>query len=62
MIDRYFTGTPSRVGGVGIDVVAEETLMRHRRAFAWRGGDADILDTGGQYQWRSDGEHHTFNP
>ena len=62
VIDRYFTGTSSRVGGIGIDTIAEETLMRHRRAFAQRGVEAETLDTGGQYQWRSDGEHHTFNP
>ena len=62
LVDRYFTGTASRVGGVGIKVIAEETLMRHRNAFSSRSVDSDILDAGGQYQWRSDGEHHMFNP
>ena len=62
VIDKYFTGTPSRVGGIGIDIIAEETLMRHRRAFSRHGVYAETLDTDGLYQWRSDGEHHTFNP
>ena len=62
LVDRYFTGTASRVGGAGIEVIAEETLMRHRSAFAQRSASFGILDTGGQYQWRSDGEHHMFNP
>jgi glutamate synthase (ferredoxin) len=62
LVDRYFTGTASRVGGVGIRVIAEETLMRHRNAFPQRSAASAILDAGGQYQWRSDGEHHMFNP
>ena len=62
LVDRYFTGTASRVGGVGIKVIAEETLIRHRNAFSQRNSVSDILDTGGQYQWRYDGEHHMFNP
>ncbi len=62
VVDRYFTGTSSRVGGAGIDVIGEETLRRHRTAFPPRGAGAGILDTGGQYQWRADGEHHNFNP
>ena len=62
LVDRYFTGTASRVGGAGLAVIAEETLMCHRAAFPQRGGGAAILATGGQYQWRSDGEHHNFNP
>jgi glutamate synthase (ferredoxin) len=62
LVDRYFTGTSSRVGGIGIEAIAEETLMRHRAAFPQRGTGAAILDAGGQYQWRSDGEYHNFNP
>jgi glutamate synthase (ferredoxin) len=62
LVDLYFTGTPSRVGGIGLDVVAEEALMRHRKAFSGRGAEVETLDTGGQYQWRSDGETHTLNP
>jgi glutamate synthase (NADPH/NADH) large chain/glutamate synthase (ferredoxin) len=61
-IERYFTGTASRIGGVRIDVVAEEALMRHRRAFPQRNIPSSILDWGGNYQWRRDGEHHALNP
>ena len=61
-IDRYFTHTTSRIGGVGIDVIAEEVRLRHQRAFGERpAGQAD-LDAGGEYQWRRDGEYHLFNP
>jgi len=62
VIDRYFTWTPSRIGGAGIDVIAQEALMRHERAFGQRAINDKTLDTGGQYQWRSDGEHHTLTP
>ena len=62
VIDEYFTGTSSRVGGVGMDVIAAETLMRHQAAFPERVAGAHVLPTGGQYQWRSDGEFHLFNP
>ena len=62
VIDEYFTGTSSRVGGVGLDVIAEEVLMRHRAAFPDRALAGGVLPTGGQYQWRADGEFHLFNP
>ncbi|MFQ5593584.1 MAG: glutamate synthase large subunit [Anaerolineae bacterium] len=62
LIDKYFTWTPSRIGGVGIDVIAQEAQMRHTRAFPERQMDGRTLDVGGQYQWRRDGEHHLFNP
>ena len=61
-VDRYFTWTASRLGGIGIDTVADEVVRRHRRAFPDRGREDDELDTGGEYQWRRDGEHHLFNP
>ncbi|HEU4935098.1 MAG TPA: glutamate synthase large subunit, partial [Vicinamibacterales bacterium] len=61
-VDRYFTWTASRVGGVGIEVIAEEVRQRHERAFPTRSGAPTDLDTGGEYQWRRDGEHHLFNP
>ena len=61
-VDRYFTWTASRVGGVGIDVIAEEVRQRHSRAFPSRSGTSKDLDTGGEYQWRRDGEYHLFNP
>jgi glutamate synthase (ferredoxin) len=62
IIGKYFTWTPSRVGGVGIDVVAQEVLLRHQRAFPERPVNGHVLDVGGQYQWRDGGEYHLFNP
>src|SRR5688572_8128014 len=62
VIDEYFAGTASRVGGVGLDVVAREVLMRHEAAFADRKLHETVLPSGGQYQWRADGEFHLFNP
>ena len=61
-VDKYFTWTASRIGGVGIDVVAEEAVERHRRAFENKAGALTELDSGGEYQWRRDGEYHLFNP
>ena len=61
-IDRYFTWTASRIGGIGIETVAEEVKRRHQRAFPHRGRNDDELDSGGEYQWRRDGEYHLFNP
>src|SRR5258708_2698398 len=61
-IDKYFTWTPSRVEGVGIEVIAQEVLERHQRAFPARPVNGHVLDAGGQYQWREDGEYHLFNP
>ncbi|HMI55756.1 MAG TPA: glutamate synthase large subunit, partial [Gemmatimonadaceae bacterium] len=61
LVDRHFVGTPSRVGGIGMDLIAEETLRRHCEAF----DDASIvtgLDPGGEYQYRVQGEHHNWNP
>jgi glutamate synthase (ferredoxin) len=62
VVDEYFTWTSSRVGGVGLDVVAQEVLVRHRAAFPERGVDGRTLPVGGQYQWRAEGEFHVFNP
>jgi glutamate synthase (ferredoxin) len=62
VIDRYFTWTVSRLEGVGLEVLTEEALARHRQAFPGRQSHAAALDPGGQYQWRSDGEFHLFNP
>ena len=61
-VDKYFTWTASRIGGVGIDVIAEEAVERHRRAFQNKAGALTELDSGGEYQWRRDGEYHLFNP
>src|SRR5262245_10887177 len=62
VIDEYFTWTSSRVGGIGMDVIAQEVLVRHRAAFPERRVDGYTLPVGGQYQWRSEGEFHLFNP
>ncbi len=62
VIDRYFTGTPSRIEGIGIDVIAQEVQIRHARGFPKRQIDGRLLDVGGEYQWRHEGEHHLFNP
>ena len=61
-IDKYFTHTTSRVGGVGIHVIAEEVRIRHERAYGRRPAGVAELDAGGEYQWRRDGEYHLFNP
>src|SRR4029077_15325806 len=61
LVDRHFAGTPTRVDGIAMDLVAEETLRRHAHAF----DDASIdtrLDPGGEYQYRVQGEHHNWNP
>ncbi|MEZ4552367.1 MAG: glutamate synthase large subunit [Dehalococcoidia bacterium] len=61
-VDRYFTKTVSRIEGVGLNEIAEETLTHHEHAFPRRDGGLHELDWGGQYQWRRDGEFHLFNP
>ncbi|MDP2329003.1 MAG: glutamate synthase large subunit, partial [Dehalococcoidia bacterium] len=61
-IDHYFTKTVSRIGGIGIEEVEQESLAHHRRAFPTREGGLEDLNWGGQYQWRRDGEYHLFNP
>ncbi len=63
VIDEYFTGTASRIGGIGLDIIAEEARLRHRRAYP----EVELkfsedLEPGGRYQWRRNGEHHLFNP
>ncbi|MGZ4486210.1 MAG: glutamate synthase large subunit, partial [Nocardioidaceae bacterium] len=64
LVDRYFTGTASKLGGVGLDVLAEEVRTRHRTAYPSRGTSTPhrTLDVGGEYQWRREGELHLFNP
>jgi glutamate synthase domain-containing protein 2/glutamate synthase domain-containing protein 3 len=60
LIDRHFTGTASRIGGVGANVLATEALERHYRAYPRTG--RDLLPVGGVLQWRRDGEVHIWNP
>jgi glutamate synthase (ferredoxin) len=61
-VNRYFTRTASRIGGVDIEVIAEEVRRRHEKAFPERPVGEPDLAWGGEYQWRRDGEYHLFNP
>ena len=63
VIDRYFTGTPSRVGGMGLEGIAEEVARRHHPAYPERIiPESTTLAVGGKYQWRRQGENHHYNP
>jgi glutamate synthase (NADPH/NADH) large chain len=64
VVDEYFVGLTSRLGGVSLDVIAEETIKRHHIAYP-PGGEVPgtkKLPIGGEYQWRRDGEPHLFDP
>src|SRR5665213_1887769 len=64
VIDEYFTGTVSRIGGVGLEVLAEEVAARHRMVHLPQPTEVAHRDreVGGEYQWRREGEVHLFNP
>jgi glutamate synthase (ferredoxin) len=62
VIEKYLTGTASRVSGIGLDAIAREVQIRHEHAFPKRQVNGHVLDAGGFYQWRADGEEHLFNP
>jgi glutamate synthase (NADPH) large chain len=62
LIDAYFTGTVSRISGVGLDAIAKESLDRHQRAFKVEHSSTADLDAGGEYQFRRQGEYHLWNP
>src|SRR4051794_4705066 len=64
LVDRYFTGTTSKLGGVELDTIAEEVARRHATAYPSRGISPAHreLETGGEYQWRREGEPHLFDP
>ncbi|HEX7045295.1 MAG TPA: glutamate synthase large subunit, partial [Burkholderiales bacterium] len=62
LVDKYFTWTASRIGGIDLDVIAQETALRHQRAYPERPAGVPDLDWGGHYQWRRDGEVHQLNP
>ena len=62
LVDRYFTGTASRIEGVGLDVLAREARAKHEHAFAPVRHSGNDLETGGEYQFRARGEYHLFNP
>ncbi|MFH1367552.1 MAG: glutamate synthase large subunit [Elusimicrobiota bacterium] len=62
VIERCFAGTVSRVGGAGFDVLEKECLARHAEAFSERKSGQAVLESGGVYQWKRDGEFHLWNP
>ena len=64
VVDEYFVGATSRLGGAGIEIIAQETIKRHHIAYP-PGGEipgAKKLQIGGEYQWRREGEPHLFDP
>ena len=64
VVDEFFVGTTSRLGGISLDIIAQETIARHHIAYP-PGGEvpgSKRLPTGGEYQWRRDGEPHLFDP
>jgi glutamate synthase domain-containing protein 2/glutamate synthase domain-containing protein 1/glutamate synthase domain-containing protein 3 len=63
LVDKYFTWTASRIGGLGIDSVEDSVFKRHQRAYPETDVAANLdLDNGGLYYWRRDGEYHMWNP
>ncbi|WP_394277674.1 glutamate synthase central domain-containing protein, partial [Luteococcus sp.] len=62
-VEEYFTGTPTRIEGIGLDEVAREVQLRHERAYPITSKTPHrTLDVGGEYQWRREGEEHLFTP
>ena len=62
LIERYFTGTASRIGGIGVETLGQEAIKRHQYGFQKKETLKPLLNVGGQYQWRKEGEFHLFNP
>jgi glutamate synthase (NADPH/NADH) large chain len=62
VINKYFTWTASRIGGISMVEIAKEVEMRHGRAYSKQEGRPETLDAGGDSQWRKDGELHLYNP
>ncbi|MEU1603268.1 glutamate synthase large subunit [Micromonospora matsumotoense] len=63
LVDRYFRGTPSTIGGIGLAEIHAEVAARHGQAWPTRGTVSSArLEVGGEYQWRREGELHLFNP
>lgn len=61
VVDRYFTGTPSRIGGIGLGEIARESTLRHRQGFPLEGRPPKLLDVGGAYHAREGGEAHLWS-
>jgi glutamate synthase (NADPH/NADH) large chain len=62
VIARYFKGTSAQIDGIGLDVIEQETLLRHNKAFAETVYEEKTLEAGSEFQWRKHGEYHAFNP
>src|SRR5690606_33033059 len=62
VVDRYFTGAVTRIGGLGLDEIAKETLYKHYNGFGDSKPEVEMLPEGGIYQWKRRGEAHLFNP
>ncbi len=62
VVDTYFTGSISRIGGIDLDTIAKEALIKHTSGYLMRKQDAPKLEVGGIYQWKQRGEEHLFNP
>jgi glutamate synthase (NADPH) large chain len=62
VVDQYFTGSTSRIEGMGLDEIARETLAKHQYAFSKKEAPVEQLPVGGIYQWKRKGEFHLFNP
>ena len=62
VVDKYFTGTSSRIAGIGLEEIAQEAIRRHESAFGQRPAEALDLDFGGEYHYRRTGERHLWNP
>ncbi|MCZ8537819.1 glutamate synthase large subunit [Paenisporosarcina quisquiliarum] len=62
VIDKYFTRTSSRLGGIGMKMIEKEVLMRHEIAFGENRGDNQTLEAGDEFQYRANGEDHQYNP
>lgn len=61
VINQYFTGTASRIGGIDLNIIAWEAVLRHKQGF-YQTINNRTLETGGEYQWRRNGEIHLYNP
>ena len=62
LVEKYFTGTVSRIEGVGLDVLAQEAILKHQHAFAPQTEFDTELAVSGNYHWRARGEYHLYNP
>ncbi|MFW5749795.1 MAG: glutamate synthase large subunit, partial [Halanaerobium sp.] len=62
VIDKYFCRTASRIGGIGIEEIEKESIMRHQSAFKGVKVEKETLEPGGNFSWRKDGEEHLYDP